>query len=208
MQKEVQVKSPSEESQSESTTPAAKSENVEESENTVDGNKNSTNISENQNPPTTEARADQEANDQGTPIMKCSVARAQVLTLTTALSTYTIHNWPAPTPAVRSALDAIALTHDLNIPPFYDQHGMLISPNEGYRTRLAGAVVQVRFTLTQYTIGGRLTTRHPVRRVFCSDVAEVHVVFPPPPRVVTPRKRRIFAVHPSSPSKKRKISES
>ncbi|EEB87594.1 hypothetical protein MPER_15007, partial [Moniliophthora perniciosa FA553] len=107
-----------------------------------------------------------------------------------ALKTYTIENWPAPSPAVRDALDAIVDTHDISIPPFYDQHGYLICPNEGYRGRLEGSLAQSK----------------ELRNVFVADIAEIHVVYSAPPRVITPRKRRIFAVHPLSPSKKRKAT--
>ncbi|KAL0568303.1 hypothetical protein V5O48_013683 [Marasmius crinis-equi] len=92
-----------------------------------------------------------------------------------AAASYTIENWPAPLPAVREALDGVAVTHDLNIPPFYDQHGMLISPTEGYRARLEGALVQIRFTLIHHIIGNKKSTQG-ICNVFVADIAELHVI--------------------------------
>ncbi|KAF9040358.1 hypothetical protein BDZ89DRAFT_944764, partial [Hymenopellis radicata] len=103
----------------------------------------------------------------------------------TALATYTLENWPVSSPAARVALEEMKDTHVLNVPPFYDMHFRILSPSE-YRRHLEGALAE----------------KSDLKNTIVADVCDVLVIYPRPPRVVTPRKSRIFAVHPSSPTKK------
>ncbi|KAK7018795.1 hypothetical protein VNI00_018225 [Paramarasmius palmivorus] len=121
-----------------------------------------------------------------------------------ALDTYTMANWSAgSSPEAVEALDSIRDSHTLNIPPFYDQHYRLIAPSEGYRKKLEGSLAIIRFTLTHHIIGGDKKAKD-MKNVFVADIVDIVVIYSALPRVISPRKRRIFAVHPSSPTKRKR----
>jgi hypothetical protein len=69
-----------------------------------------------------------------------------------------------------------------------------------YRAKLDGALAEVRFTLTHYLIG----KKDDLSNVYTAELQEIVVIFPGKAGLVSPKKRKIFAVHPSSPSKKKK----
>ncbi|KAJ3731612.1 hypothetical protein DFJ43DRAFT_1155285 [Lentinula guzmanii] len=95
------------------------------------------------------------------------------------------------------ALDALQDTHVVNVPPFYDMHFMLLNPLT-YRAHLEGAVAEIRFTLVHHVIG----KGNNLKNVFTADVVDVVIIHGAPPRIVTPRRARVFAIHPSSPTKR------
>ncbi|KAJ3730302.1 hypothetical protein C8R42DRAFT_568978 [Lentinula raphanica] len=116
------------------------------------------------------------------------------------LSTYTIANWPTSSPEAARALEAIKDSHIVNIPPFYDMRYMILPPNS-YRRHLEGAVAEIRFTLAHHIIG----KGNNLKNVFTADIVDIVIIHGPPARAVTPRRARVFAIHPSSPSKKRRL---
>lgn len=86
---------------------------------------------------------------------------------------------------------------DVNPLPAYDMHGHLIEPNF-YQRRLEGALVEVHFTLTHWSIGKKGTAGG--TDIYTGDIEYIRVLAPPKPTLVTPRRRKIFAVDPIAPS--------
>lgn len=117
---------------------------------------------------------------------------------------FTIEAWPVESEAARKELQAIkaAATHDIIPLPAYDVNGKLIRPQD-YRHLLAGAVVEVHFTLTHWTIASR--RGDPPADTYVADVQYMRVLVPAPPSL--PRKRCISLTDPlSSPSKKQRTT--
>jgi hypothetical protein len=88
-------------------------------------------------------------------------------------------------------------THHVNYIEAYDMHGRLIHPND-YRKHLQGAVVQMHFTLTHWSIGAKSTGS--ACDTFVADIFSVRVLIPPQAYgPVTPRKRRFYKTDPITP---------
>ncbi|KAK1221729.1 hypothetical protein PQX77_015465 [Marasmius sp. AFHP31] len=70
-------------------------------------------------------------------------------------------------------------------------------------------LLQGRFTLIDLMIGDDKKAKADLRNVFVADMVGIVVFYRAPPRVnsIIPRKRRIFAVHPSFPTKRRRVRD-
>jgi hypothetical protein len=97
-------------------------------------------------------------------------------------------------------------TYSVNPIPAYDMHGHLIHPLS-YRSRLSGAVVELHFELSHWSMRGR--NGEPSCDTFAADMVAIRVLVPPKPTLVTPRKRKVYdKMDPfasPSPSKKARI---
>lgn len=80
-------------------------------------------------------------------------------------------------------------------------HGDLIDPHF-YRSRLCGAIVEMHFELTHWSMRGR--NEESGRDTYTADVSALRVLVPPKAISVTPKKRKAVAkMDPmESPSKK------
>lgn len=80
-------------------------------------------------------------------------------------------------------------------------HGGLIDPHF-YRSRLSGALVEMHFELTHWSMRGK--NDEAGRDTYTADVVALCVLVPPKPVVVTPKKRKPLAnIDPmESPTKK------
>lgn len=87
---------------------------------------------------------------------------------------------------------------DVNPLPAYDMHGHIIEP-AFYQRRLEGALAEVRFTLTHWPISKRDGATGGTD-IYTGDIDYIRVIAPPKPTLVTPRRRKIFAVDPIGPS--------
>ena len=94
--------------------------------------------------------------------------------------------------------------HSINPVPVYDMHGHLVSPNF-YRNRLVGAIVELHFELTHWAVKGWNDSAS--CDTYTADVIAIHVLVPPKPVNVTPRKQKIYdKMDPfASPSPHKKI---
>ncbi|KAE9409036.1 hypothetical protein BT96DRAFT_807369, partial [Gymnopus androsaceus JB14] len=102
------------------------------------------------------------------------------------LATYTIDNWPATSIKGLNSLEAIRDTHIVNIPPFYDMRYMILDPKT-YQCHLEGAVTKAKA----------------IKNVFTADVVDIVIIHGAPPCIITPKCSCIYAIHPSSPTKKK-----
>jgi hypothetical protein len=102
---------------------------------------------------------------------------------------FPIANWPVAQEAAKQALKMIVDTHRVVPIPAYDMQGHLIAPIQ-YRSRLEGAVVELHFELSHWSIGGKET--EPSSDTYVADVTQIRVLVPPKPRVVTPTKRKVL----------------
>lgn len=111
---------------------------------------------------------------------------------------YTIASWPAWYPQAQEELKTMINTHRVNYLNAYDMHGRLIEPNN-YRKFLKGALVQVHFTLTHWSINGK-PPRSPCD-IFAADIHSMRVLVPPVSygSPVTPRKRKFYKTDPLTP---------
>ena len=92
-------------------------------------------------------------------------------------------------------------THRVNYLEAYDMHGRLIEPSR-YRSHLQGAIVQVHFTLTHWSIGERKRGEvlMPACDTFAADIYSMRVLIPPQNHgPVTPRKRKFYKSDPMTP---------
>jgi hypothetical protein len=113
---------------------------------------------------------------------------------------YTIADWPVRSAEAQAAIDEMKNTHRVVPIPAYDIAGKLIPPTD-YRAQLMGAVVELYFTLTHWSIGPK--DKVPRSDTYVADIVSMRVVSPPKTPMVSPRKRKTFACDPmSSPSKK------
>ncbi len=117
---------------------------------------------------------------------------------------YTVKNWPVRMNKPASdALKAMQHMH-LVIPiPAYDMHCALIELGS-LRKMLEGAVVQVRLVLRHWSINGKKSGEKPAD-TYMADLEDLLVLIPPLPTMVSPWKRKVLAMHPESPTKKRRI---
>ncbi|THU83030.1 hypothetical protein K435DRAFT_871717 [Dendrothele bispora CBS 962.96] len=117
-------------------------------------------------------------------------------------------SWPRTNDAVAKALDDLQeqkpAQYKICPLPAYDCHSALIEPMM-YRQRLEGAVVEIRFTLSHWPISAKGKEKS-ASNAYRANIVDVLVLCPPPPTVVTPRKRKVSAYHPSSPTKKRAVT--
>lgn len=67
--------------------------------------------------------------------------------------------------------------------------GDLIDPPL-YRSRLCGAIAEVHFELTHWSMRGK--NNDPDRDTYTADVVAIRVLVPPKPTMVTPKKRRVL----------------
>ncbi|KIL54711.1 hypothetical protein M378DRAFT_18628 [Amanita muscaria Koide BX008] len=105
-----------------------------------------------------------------------------------------IENWPVQTHAALEALPGLCATHKVVAVPAYDMHGHLIHPSF-YRSRLVGAVVELGFELTHWSMKAK--GEEEACDTFAADLVTLRVIVPPKPVRVTPRKRRV--VHKLDP---------
>ncbi|KAI0054548.1 hypothetical protein BV25DRAFT_648934 [Artomyces pyxidatus] len=120
---------------------------------------------------------------------------------------FTIAKWPTNSEVVRGELKEMKDTYDVIPIPAYDMYGDLISPKL-YRIRLEGALVEVHFNLTHWSIGGRRGSATPAADTYTADLVSMRVIVPPKPRPVTPRKRKVSSMDPmaaASPTKKCRV---
>ena len=111
---------------------------------------------------------------------------------------YTISGWPAYYPQAEEELKAMVKSHHVNYLEAYDMHGRLIEPRS-YRKYLQGALVQIHFTLTHWSISGR--PPKPSCDTFAADIYSIRVLVPPVSygQPVTPRKRKFLKTDPLTP---------
>ncbi|KIO14778.1 hypothetical protein M404DRAFT_17638 [Pisolithus tinctorius Marx 270] len=118
---------------------------------------------------------------------------------------FSIENWPTFSDAARGGLDSIRQTHQVIPIPAYDLEGKLIDPRF-YRRYLEGAVVELHFNLSHWSISRQGI---PGKDVYTADIVMMHVLVPPHASVTprTPLKRKVSAyIHPdSSPTKRLKV---
>jgi len=114
-------------------------------------------------------------------------------------ATFKIENWPTSNLAAKQALGEIQTTHRVIPIPAYDMHGALIWPFH-YRKYLENAVVEVRFTLRHWSIAGK--SAEVPSDTYSAEIVDMLVLIPPPPTTVSPRKRKVSAYHPTSPTKR------
>jgi hypothetical protein len=100
-----------------------------------------------------------------------------------------IENWPITTDAAHEELAIMFQTHSVNPVPAYNMHGHLIHPLS-YRNRLAGAIVELHIELSHWSMKGR--TGEPSCDTYAADIVAIHVLVPPKPILVTPRKWKVF----------------
>ncbi|KAJ3735207.1 hypothetical protein DFJ43DRAFT_34163 [Lentinula guzmanii] len=113
-----------------------------------------------------------------------------------------LKQWPRKSELVENALDALSADDPLKFKicplPAYDYHCALIDPF-WYRKYLENAVVELRFSMSHWPISNSSNT-------FRANIVDILVLCPPPPVIVSPRKRKVQSYHPSSPTKKRAVS--
>jgi len=118
-------------------------------------------------------------------------------------------NWPV-NPKNNAVMDHIRPTHNVNPIPAYDVDGQLVRPNL-YEDVLAGALVELEFTLQHWYIRGNVALGTSPKHQFSADVMRIKVLSPP--KIKTSNyaqikrgiKRSGLAAHdpgPSSPTKK------
>ncbi|KAG6824516.1 hypothetical protein H0H92_006634 [Tricholoma furcatifolium] len=100
-----------------------------------------------------------------------------------------IENWPVNSDAARDELASMTDTHCVNPIPAYDMHRYIIHPTF-YRTCLVGAIVELNFELTHWAMKSR--NSEAACDTYTADIVAVHVLVPPKPTVITPRKRKVF----------------
>ncbi|KAJ8587337.1 hypothetical protein M405DRAFT_882740 [Rhizopogon salebrosus TDB-379] len=120
---------------------------------------------------------------------------------------FNIHNWPVSSKAARHDLETMVETHRVVPILAYDADGNLIHP-QNYRKMLRGALVQVDFHLTHWSIVRRQDGTSAAYS-YTADVAYIRVLSEPTTSVTT-TKRKIAARIDSShleavagPSKKK-----
>ncbi|KAI0633922.1 hypothetical protein C8Q77DRAFT_1036223, partial [Trametes polyzona] len=91
---------------------------------------------------------------------------------------WSLDHWPVSSDAARAELAAIKDAGQLDIVPLpaYNVEGNLIRPQD-YRTALMGAIVEVHFTLTHWTISAR-ASEEPAD-VYVADIQYMRVLVPP-----------------------------
>ena len=130
---------------------------------------------------------------------------------------YTIAQWPTYYDEAEVALKSLVDTHRVNYLEAYDMHGKLLWPSQ-YRKYLQGALVQIHFTLTHWSIGGKPAKDGRPGRVatdtYVADIFSMRVLVPPADygQPVTPRKRKFHKSDPMtldiSPKKFRTFASS
>ena len=91
-------------------------------------------------------------------------------------------------------------THCINYLEAYDMH-RLIEPSQ-YRRHLQGALVQIHFTLTHWSIGQkkRCEVLVPACDTFAANIYSMRVLIPPQNHgPVTPRKCKFYKSNPMTP---------
>ncbi|KAJ8589092.1 hypothetical protein M405DRAFT_818618 [Rhizopogon salebrosus TDB-379] len=119
---------------------------------------------------------------------------------------FDIHNWPVSSEAARHDLETMVETHRVVPIPAYDVDGNLIHP-QNYRKMLRGAIVQVDFHLTHWSIA-RKQDGTSAADSYTADVVSIRVLNEPTTSVTTKRKiaARIDSPHlepVAGPSKKK-----
>ena len=92
-------------------------------------------------------------------------------------------------------------THRVNYLEAYDMHGRLIEPSR-YRRHLQGAMVQMHFTLTHWSIDQKKKGQVlvPACDTFAADIYSMRVLIPRQNHgPVTPRKRKFYKSDPMTP---------
>ena len=98
-------------------------------------------------------------------------------------------NWPVAQEAAKQVLKTIVDMHHMVPIPAYDMQGHLIAFFQ-YCSCLAGAVVELHFELSHLSIGGKET--EPSFDTYIADVAQIWVLIPPKPWVVTLMKCKVL----------------
>ncbi|THH11173.1 hypothetical protein EW146_g8136 [Bondarzewia mesenterica] len=102
---------------------------------------------------------------------------------------FEIRRWPVSSIAARAELPAIVNTHCVIPIPVYDMYRTLVSPNL-YQSHLVGALVEVHFTITHWSIGPKCDqSSGGAADTYMADVVSIRVIAPPKPQVRMPRKR-------------------
>jgi hypothetical protein len=119
---------------------------------------------------------------------------------------FNVHNWPVSSEAARHDLETMVETHRVVPIPAYDADGNLIHP-QNYRKMLRGAIVQVYFHLTHWSIARKQDGTSAVDS-YTADVVSIRVLNQLTTSVTTKRKiaARIDSPHlepVAGPSKKK-----
>lgn len=105
-----------------------------------------------------------------------------------------IRSWPADSDWHKVA-DRFDHTHSINPLPAFDDNYDLIFP-KSYESKLLGAIVHARFTLSRFDIKGN--------QVFVANIVELQVLIPPPSGVAV-RKRKAFTERALEKKKKQRL---
>jgi hypothetical protein len=114
---------------------------------------------------------------------------------------FRIEIWPVLHEAARAEIQEMHATHCVVPIPAYNLEGELIKP-QSYRRTLEGALVELYFNLTHWSIAGR--DRILGSDVYTADVFMIRVLAPPRATLaMTPWKRKInlFVEPGSSPTR-------
>jgi hypothetical protein len=128
-------------------------------------------------------------------------------TTTTDAAAFSMDNWPLYDDNARDELIALKETHHIVLIPAYNLQGKLIKP-DAYRCSLKGALVELYFNLSHWSMAAKKGTGSQGNDVFAADIQMIHVISPPRSTVGgTPRKRKIsLYVDPAaSPNKKHRL---
>ena len=123
---------------------------------------------------------------------------------------WAIENWPVKSQAATEALPALSKTHKVVAVPAYDMNGDLIHPLF-YRTRLSGAVAEIAFELSHWSMRSR--GAEPACDTFAADLVAVRILLPPKLVAVTPWSRKVvhkpepLAAPTAGPSKRPRLAE-
>ena len=118
---------------------------------------------------------------------------------------YSIKNWPCTNDASKAALEELESTHRLIPVPAYEYEGSLMYP-QYYKHMLTGAVVEVHFTLTHWSIGAKPGQSQESIDAYTPELFSMRVLRKPLPSI-TSRKRKVSSkdpMGPESPTKKAK----
>ena len=94
---------------------------------------------------------------------------------------YTIQNWPCTNDAAQEALELLKDTHRVIPIPAYEVEGGLMYP-QYYRRQLQGALVEIHFTLSHWSIAAKPDQRHENTDMYLVEVYSIRVLRPPLPR--------------------------
>lgn len=112
---------------------------------------------------------------------------------------FAIENWPVRSEAAKAELADMVATGQWDVQPLptYDIKGAPVVP-ELYQRRLEGAPVEVRFSLSHWSIPGKDSENG--TDVYTADIERLRVLQVPVPRTPTLRRWNIYTIDPTAGS--------